>query len=321
MADGLAPSQAGTIALVDPDGVLSFGSSDQRMLHSSDVKSRPEIRQVLAGKTGTVSGLDFLTNRESLISYNPVPEYGWGILTGRPLSVVDAPASSLVRSVMILAALGFLVIFGLSAIWLDAIRRFDVALADRTQQLSRSNAGLTQLAADLEVTTASVRKAHADLQQAHEELQRTESQLVQAEKLTALGQMVAGVAHEINNPLSFVTNDVTMLQRDTEHLNELIHLYQQAECTLGEHQRESLERIRFLAEEIDLPYVLDQMPTIMARSPRVSSGSSKSSRTSATSPASTRPSWPRPTSMTAFDSPPSSCRPRPATAASRSAPS
>ncbi len=116
-----------------------------------------------------------------------------------------------------------------------------------------------QLAADLEVTTASVR-------QAHQELQRTEVQLIQAERLSALGKMVEGVAHEINNPLAFVSNNVAVLQRDAGYLYEVIQLYQQAESTLAEHQRTLLERIRSLADQVDLPYVLDNMPAIMARS-------------------------------------------------------
>src|SRR6185437_1724531 len=67
--------------------------------------------------------------------------------------------------------------------------------------------------------------------EAHELLKRTQSQLVQSEKLSSLGQMVAGVAHEINNPLAFVSNNVAVLQRDFRGLADLLSLYQKLDAT------------------------------------------------------------------------------------------
>ncbi len=65
--------------------------------------------------------------------------------------------------------------------------------------------------------------------QAHETLKHAEVQLVQAEKLTALGQMVAGVAHEINNPLAFVSNNLAVLERDVAGLRTVLTLYRSAD--------------------------------------------------------------------------------------------
>ena len=60
--------------------------------------------------------------------------------------------------------------------------------------------------------------AHSE-HQAHEALKNAQSRLVQTEKLASLGQLVAGVAHEINNPLAFVSNNVAVLERDLRDLH------------------------------------------------------------------------------------------------------
>ena len=53
--------------------------------------------------------------------------------------------------------------------------------------------------------------------------------MVETEKLASLGQLVAGVAHEINNPLAFVSNNVAVLERDLRDIITLIGLYRQLE--------------------------------------------------------------------------------------------
>ncbi|HMF36093.1 MAG TPA: PAS domain-containing protein, partial [Isosphaeraceae bacterium] len=65
---------------------------------------------------------------------------------------------------------------------------------------------------------------------AHEDLKSTQSCLVQNETMASLGRLVAGVAHEINNPLSFVSNNVAVLERDLNDLLDLIELYRQGEA-------------------------------------------------------------------------------------------
>ena len=81
-------------------------------------------------------------------------------------------------------------------------------------ELSRSNDELRRLATQLEEMARSRERAHEEVEAAYRQLKAAQSQLVQAEKLSSLGQLVAGIAHEINNPLAFVTNNINLLQRE-----------------------------------------------------------------------------------------------------------
>jgi PAS domain S-box-containing protein len=111
-----------------------------------------------------------------------------------------------------------------------------------------------------------LQEKHRQLEATLEQLKQAQSFMVQSEKLAGLGQMVAGVAHEINNPLAFVSNNVAVLQRDTKSLVELITMYQKADALLAERDGALLTAIRELSERVDLPYTTANLDQMLVRS-------------------------------------------------------
>ncbi len=130
---------------------------------------------------------------------------------------------------------------------------------ERTQELSHSN---RELASALH----EIRVAHTSLQQAHTELRQAQSRMMQQARMASLGQTAAGVAHEINNPLCFVTNNLSVLKREVTDLADVVQLYQQAEQTLAQFQNELHVKISELADRVDLPYVLENLDGLLERS-------------------------------------------------------
>jgi signal transduction histidine kinase len=102
-------------------------------------------------------------------------------------------------------------------------------------------------------TMALVAQAHAkELEQTLEELHRTQTQLIQTEKLSSLGQMLAGIAHEINNPIGFIFGNLTYIDNYFEDLLNLIKLYQEVYPEPGQAIQTHLEKIDFEFVQVDL---------------------------------------------------------------------
>jgi PAS domain S-box-containing protein len=97
------------------------------------------------------------------------------------------------------------------------------------------------------------------------ERNKMRSFMVQNEKLASIGLLSAGVAHEINNPLAFVANNLVVLQRDCAGLLDLLGLYEKTLSKPGEADSELASRIETLIEEIDLPYVKSNLQRILSR--------------------------------------------------------
>lgn len=90
-----------------------------------------------------------------------------------------------------------------------------------------------------------------------EALKRTQSQMLQSEKMSSLGQLVAGVAHEINNPVNFIHGNLHHLQEYTQDLLSLVQLYQQ-------HYPHPETVIQEKIEDVDLEFIQEDLPQTLA---------------------------------------------------------
>jgi PAS domain S-box-containing protein len=95
------------------------------------------------------------------------------------------------------------------------------------------------------------------------ERQRLQGRIVQAEKLASLGLLSAGVAHEINNPLAYVANNVAILERDFKGLIDVLAAYEEGSSILETSHPEAAGRIAKLSVENDLAYVRENLGAIL----------------------------------------------------------
>lgn len=93
-------------------------------------------------------------------------------------------------------------------------------------------------------------------------LKNTQSQLVDAEKMAALGQLTAGIAHEINNPINFVTSNIKPLELDINDLREIIQKYEQLD--FDKEIRPQIEEIESFKQQIDLAFVNNEISSLLS---------------------------------------------------------
>jgi signal transduction histidine kinase len=113
----------------------------------------------------------------------------------------------------------------------------------------------------VEERTSALKKSNSELMTTLTELKQTQSQLVNAEKMASLGQLTAGIAHEINNPINFVVSNVKPLQRDIEDIHELVNKYH--DLKNGEQLQEKIEEINKFRKEIDYDYIKEEISGLL----------------------------------------------------------
>lgn len=110
--------------------------------------------------------------------------------------------------------------------------------------------------AALQLSETQLRLQTQQLTATLQQLRQTQSKLIQSEKMSSLGQLVAGIAHEINNPVNFIHGNLTHAQGYIEDLLTIVRLYQA-------HYPAPILAITKISEELELDYVLHDLPKLL----------------------------------------------------------
>jgi two-component system NtrC family sensor kinase len=115
-----------------------------------------------------------------------------------------------------------------------------------------------------ESAEAELMRRNVELTELNARLSMAQEQLVQSEKLASIGQLAAGVAHEINNPIGYVFSNFETLGTYIARMLEMFKAYEEAEASIGAPA--VLARLREMRAGVDLDYLIEDIPGLMAES-------------------------------------------------------
>ncbi len=112
-----------------------------------------------------------------------------------------------------------------------------------------------------EMLEEKVKMRTEELEETLHDLQNTQIQLVNQEKMASLGQLTAGIAHEINNPINFVSSNINPLKRDINDVLEIVEAYR--ESGLKEFSEETKKKLLTLEDDLEFEYVLQEIEQLL----------------------------------------------------------
>ncbi|SDC37857.1 sensor histidine kinase [Niabella drilacis] len=150
---------------------------------------------------------------------------------------------------------------------INTYRREEELARKEALRVSRENEQLIKeqniiLENEVRNRTEELQHTNEELKEAMNQIQHTQAKLVENEKMASLGQLTAGIAHEINNPINFVTSNIRPLEADVTDLQQVIHKYETLD--LAKDLPPQLADIEKYKKEIDLEYVYEEIAILLS---------------------------------------------------------
>lgn len=136
-----------------------------------------------------------------------------------------------------------------------SIPELDIKSEDEVGTLART---FTQLIENLRHANTELTKRTAEIEQAYQQLKQAQVQLVQSEKMASLGQLTAGIAHEVNNPMNFVSGNLNLIEEHFHGVRQLLQAYEKVEIDTVD-----LRSIGKIKAEMDYEAILNDLEGII----------------------------------------------------------
>jgi signal transduction histidine kinase len=129
-------------------------------------------------------------------------------------------------------------------------------LSRQKEEIEVINHELQQKSEEIATQRDAIEGSYSELEKTHQQLKDTQGKLIAAEKMASLGQLTAGIAHEINNPINFVSSNINPLKMNIEEVKYIIQLIR--DLPSSANIREDLNKIEAAVDKADLYTILEE---------------------------------------------------------------